>query len=160
MNFFRFYEDSVLSPKIQKSILILSVLASVSFYVTDGWTSLQVHLDSTLLLMSIFAFCEETVFRGVLLDLLASHYKKITAILLSSVAFGLWQLKNFSTLSTSELMQEVLYAGLLLGPLLSWFALNTKNIWVSVSFNIANKIIFFPLIGLIAEVLSLDSSAL
>jgi membrane protease YdiL (CAAX protease family) len=131
-NFFHLRKFGWLTTTRQVVLLIFACLALIGVGLANNNESFQ----------TIFApFYEEIIFRGLLFGSLLSIYNKKTAIVISSLFFGLWHLKNFPTESTGALIYQVFYTGLLLGPLLAWLALRTKSIWIGVLVHALNNLL-------------------
>lgn len=140
-NFLHIHKLGWLTPTHQIFLLILAYLASIATAYCY-WKTTGEFFGGGNAFQSIFApFYEEMIFRGLILGGLLSLYRKRTAIILSSFLFGIWHLKNFSIHSSEALIYQVLYTGLILGPLLAWFTLKTKSIWIGVLIHSANNIL-------------------
>jgi len=130
-----------LTPARQIILLVLtySVLIATVYWARETASDFFGRVGS---FQVIFApLYEEIIFRGLILGGLLALYNKKVAIFLSSILFGLWHLKNFQILSTQALIYQVLYTGLLLGPLLAWVALRFKSIWPGVLIHVLNNIL-------------------
>jgi uncharacterized protein len=71
---------------------------------------------------------EEILFRGLILGALEIAYGPARAVVLSSVFFGLWHLKNIFWLSEYQLIHQMLYTTLIFGPITAVLALKTRTI--------------------------------
>ncbi len=145
MNFLSLRPIGRLSVTHQILLLVLAYLASVAYH-THVWNTTGGFPNDGTSWLGMFApLYEEVLFRGVVLGSLLKNYSKKTAILTSALLFGLWHLKNFSTLEPTALLEQVLYTGLVLGPFLAWLTLKTKSIWMGVLIHTANNILLSPL---------------
>ena len=132
--FFKLRKVGWLTPTHQIILLVLAYLGSVYYFrhATNWYV--------------IFApLYEEVIFRGFVLGGLLALYNKRTSIWLSAFLFGIWHLKNLTSLSTDAVLYQVAYAGLILGPLLAWLTLKTKSIWLGVMIHALNNILLSPM---------------
>lgn len=86
------------------------------------------------------AIYEEVIFRGFIFIGLMSAYSLMWSIIISSILFGLWHLKNIFYLSKKELLGQILYTGLIFGPIMAistWF---TGTIWLAVILHFCNNL--------------------
>lgn len=134
---------SWLTPTHQIILLVLAYLASVLYFQNaPSW-----HV--------IFApLYEEVIFRAFLLGGLVSLYGKNKAIWLSAFLFGLWHLKNITFMPINDVLYQMAYTGILLGPFLAWLTLKTKSIWPSVFIHAINNILLSPLSWWVLSILS------
>lgn len=134
-----------LNEGLQVVLLILTYLVTVGFYY---WTW---RVDGTFFGLApswhlIFVpFYEEFIFRGFLLGAFYERYGKGLAIAVSSLLFGLWHLKNFAILDSSIVLQQVLYATFIIGPLFAWLTLRYRTLWPAVMLHVVNNIVLAPL---------------
>ncbi|QQR55315.1 CPBP family intramembrane metalloprotease [Candidatus Peregrinibacteria bacterium] len=141
IEFFRVRNLAGLTSNMQIGLLVLAYLVT-TVWVYMHWKATGEFFGSSGSFQSIFApFYEEMIFRGLILGGLASLYSKRTAICLSSFLFGIWHLKNFPIHSSEALIYQVLYTGLILGPLLAWLALRVKSIWPGVLIHATNNLL-------------------
>ena len=92
-------------------------------------SSLGMPLAVTVVIAPIY---EELIFRGWILPK--------WGIAISSVLFGLWHLKNLFYFEFSDVVYQMAYAGLVLGPVLGWAAMKTKSILPGVVLHYLNNI--------------------
>ena len=83
---------------------------------------------------------EEIIFRGLLLSLLLKRFPTKQAALISTLLFGLWHLKNIFYLPPGRLLYQIFYAGLIIGPVLTYLRFRTKSIWPGVILHYVNNI--------------------
>ncbi len=132
--FFKLRKIGKFTPTHQIILLILAYLSLA--------TTAYFYRDTPEEFYRYFApFYEEMIFRGLILGGLLSFCNKKIAIFLSSFLFGLWHLKNLSIYSTQALIYQILYAGLLIGPLLAWLTIRTKSIWPGVLIHTFNNLL-------------------
>jgi membrane protease YdiL (CAAX protease family) len=85
---------------------------------------------------------EEILFRGIILGALEIAYGPLRAIVLSSLFFGLWHLKNTFWMTDYRLIHQMLYTTLIFGPVTAVLALRTRTIWLGVILHYLNN---FPI---------------
>ncbi|QQR93205.1 CPBP family intramembrane metalloprotease [bacterium] len=118
-------------------IIFLFVFRSVQAF------NIQTGLVSELpKFVTIFApIYEEVIFRGLCLAMFLKYFNRNKAIILSSLIFGLWHLKNSTHLSNFALLYQVSYAMFLIGPILAYITIKTKTIWPGIILHYVNNII-------------------
>jgi hypothetical protein len=85
---------------------------------------------------------EEILFRGLILGALEIAYGPVRAVVISSLVFSLWHLKNIFWLTEYNLIHQMLYTGLVFGPISAVLALKTRTIWPGVILHYLNN---FPI---------------
>lgn len=91
-------------------------------------------------------FCpiyEELIFRGWILGSLAAKRSNGTAILVSSVLFGLVHIRNIYWTETPRLIHMMAYSGLVLGPLFAYVTLRTRSVWPAVMLHYLNNLAYY-----------------
>jgi membrane protease YdiL (CAAX protease family) len=83
---------------------------------------------------------EEILFRGFILGALERAYGWLWAIILSSLLFGLWHLKNTFWMTNDDLEGQILYTALIFGPITAALALWTRTIWPGVILHYLNNL--------------------
>jgi hypothetical protein len=86
---------------------------------------------------------EEILFRGFILGALEIAYGPVRAVVISSFFFGLWHLKNVFWLTDYQLIHQMLYTGLVFGPVTASLALKTRTIWPGVILHYLNNILVY-----------------
>ena len=86
---------------------------------------------------------EEIIFRGFILYGLLMFLTPVWSIVISSILFGLWHIKNYKWQTKKETIHQVLYAGLVFGPLACLFVLWTETIWVAVIIHYIHNLIAY-----------------
>ena len=84
---------------------------------------------------------EEILFRGLILGALEIAYGPARAVAVSSLLFGLWHLKNVFWLTDHQLIHQMLYTGLIFGPMTAVLALKTRTIWPGVILHYLNNLL-------------------
>lgn len=91
-------------------------------------SGLAMPLAVTVVLAPIY---EEWIFRGWVLRKLG--------IIMSSVLFGMWHLKNLFYFEVGDVVYQMVWAGLVLGPVFGYVAMRTKSIWPGVVLHYLNN---------------------
>ena len=84
---------------------------------------------------------EEVIFRGFVLIGLMNIYSVTSAVIISSLLFGLWHFKNIFYFSKKELIWEIFYSGFIFGPIMAMITLFTGTIWFAVILHFSNNLI-------------------
>jgi membrane protease YdiL (CAAX protease family) len=83
---------------------------------------------------------EEILFRGLILGALEIAYGPACAVLVSSLFFALWHLKNIFWLTEYNLIHQMIYTGVIFGPITALLALKTRTIWPGVILHYLNNL--------------------
>jgi len=123
--------DLALIPQSFISLLLLATTVSLAILGIKPAIKNQVVY---LYLGGVFAaFMEELLFRGVIFGLAKAAWgSNLIGLFISSVAFGLWHLKNYAWQPDKKwLIKHVLYTGLLYGPLFALLRIWTGDIYLA-----------------------------
>ena len=121
---------SVTAQIITVTVLFVAfTLLSYSRYATSGHFLRFDHVRIEVLFAPIY---EEFIFRGLILSGLTRFYSPRTSIIISSILFGLWHLKNLFFWPMIAVVRQILWVTLLIGPVLGYTTLKTKNVWIAV----------------------------
>jgi uncharacterized protein len=82
---------------------------------------------------------EEAIFRGIVLRFFEKQYGFWSAIVLSSALFAIWHLKNIFWLEPAQLIHQMVYTGLVFGPITAFITLKLRTIWPSVAIHYLNN---------------------
>lgn len=108
-------------------VLVLIVLFVVTVFVFLRLGNVKgMPLTPTTYIAPIY---EELLFRGFILGHLLRRLSPGHAVALSSLLFGVWHFKNLAFIGVPEVLLQVGYAGLVLGPVLAVITLRTRSIW-------------------------------
>lgn len=129
------------TPLVQ--ILILSALFSIMVLVGFAQYKATGQMFGYPLAISLFfvPIYEEMIFRGFLLGELLRHFPVRQAFILECLLFSLWHLKNIFWLSPSQLLIQMLVAGLIFGPITTYITLKKKTIWPGVMLHYINNLL-------------------
>ena len=126
-----------ITPEVQVSVIVI-------FFLLQSYQTWYIHeiglwpypAEWTQVLAPIF---EEVLFRGVILGLCLQRYTVRTAIIISSVLFGLWHFKNIVyTGPDLSLYQQMIYTTIF-GLLLAWITVRLQSLWPAVLLHYANN---------------------
>ncbi len=132
----------ILTPILQVILIILlfciAILTQYSEYIKTGKTYGRYPFRISTFLSSIY---EEIIFRGIVLFGLLHITNSIYAVITSSLLFGLWHLKNHKWQTRSQTMYQVVYTGLIFGPIMAIISLWTGTIWIAVILHYIHNIL-------------------
>lgn len=144
-DYLRFRKIWFLTPTIQV-VLIVSLyfiqvyIAYLSYLKTGLIFNYPLFCYATVIFAPIY---EEIIFRGFIFHIFLKNFQLFQAIVFSSLLFGLWHLKNIFFLNTYVLAKQIIYTGLIFGPIMALITHKTKNIWPGVILHFLNNIICF-----------------
>ena len=136
--FLAFREFLGVKPAFQKALLGMAFLGIFCAGVYWNFTALEWRLYFAPLY-------EEFLFRGILLGFLAMQFGRKACVVLSSLLFGMWHLKNFGNFEVWEVLHQVIYATFILGPLLALLALRARSFWPGVFVHLFSNAVLHPL---------------
>jgi uncharacterized protein len=114
---------------------ILGIGSMILFFIGNlEWININSNesgLASSFVLMALIAIGEELVFRGYILNNLMDSFNKWTALIISSVVFGLVHAANPDTSFISVF--NIIIGGMLLG--INY--IHTRNLWFSILFHLS-----------------------
>ena len=122
-----------INPLMQ--IIIVLVLIALTFYIQrneyekTGKTYGRYPWRISTIFSSIY---EEIIFRGFILFSLFSFLTPIISVVVSSILFGLWHIKNHKWQTKEETVHQVVYTGVLFGPIACLLTLWTGTVWLAV----------------------------
>lgn len=120
-------------------LFTVTILIQYKEYKTTGKTwGGRYPLKTSSFFVAIY---EEVIFRGVILVGLMNMYSLVTAVIVSSLLFGLWHLKNIFYFSNKELWYQILYTGLIFGPAVAILTILTGTIWLAVIVHFLNNLL-------------------
>jgi membrane protease YdiL (CAAX protease family) len=151
-NYFKLKKIGRFSPKAILGFLLFLYLLQITVgYIEFQNTGLLfgLPLKPILVLAPIY---EELIFRGFILGAFMKVFSWKKAVIYSSLLFGLWHLKNIFYYEPQQVLTQVLYTGLFLGPILAGLTIKFKSIWPAVIVHYLNNI-WSPISFLILEAL-------
>ena len=142
MNFFAFKTIGFLTPAVQ-IILITGLFVWTTLKQYREWQKtgklFGVYPLGTSILFA--AIIEEIIFRGFILSYFLSIYSVAIAVISSSVLFGLWHLKNIFWEGERGVIKQMLYAGVIFGPIAAALTIWSGSIWLAVIVHYAHNLI-------------------
>ena len=139
--FFHLKKVWILSPITQ--VILIAVLYMVSVflgyeeYARTGMV-MGYPLSVTLFLAPIY---EELIFRGWVLGGLLKDFSPNKAIIISSILFGIWHVKNVFWLGSGHLAYQIVYTMLIVGPVLAYVTLKTKTVYPAIILHYLNNLL-------------------
>ena len=118
-------------------LLVLTVVTQRKEYKSTGKTYGRYPWKVSTFLSSIY---EEIIFRGFVLFGILIFFSPIWSVVISSVLFGLWHVKNYRWQTRNETIYQVIHTGLVFGPIASVITLWTGTIWIAVIVHYAHNL--------------------
>lgn len=121
----------------RKQFLLLCILFVTEMIVYTLFSKQTIVLVAISLMLA--PILEEILFRGWVIESIdgTSNQK----IILSSILFALYHLKNARVLTLSALLYQIFYAGVIIGPILAWIRIRTGSIFAGILLHSANNLI-------------------
>lgn len=119
-------------------LFIIYTIVSYIEYQKTGTMFGGYPLRISILFVPIY---EEIIFRGFILTGLTKLYSAQKSIIISSLLFGLWHLKNIFFVPVSDVVYQMLYTALFFGPIVAYITLKTKNVWIAVMLHYLNNLL-------------------
>lgn len=132
----RFFGVSAQIVTVVLLFIAYTILAYLEYEKTG--TIFGLPFRAGILFVPIF---EEVIFRGIILVGLTRFYSIKNSIIISSLLFGLWHFKNIFVMPMNDVVSQMVYAGLLFGPVVAYITLKTKSIWPGVMLHYLNNIL-------------------
>lgn len=131
-----------LTPLVQ-IVLIATLFVIITFrqyleFKKSGKMYTHYPLRVSILFVPIY---EEIIFRGLILYGLMNSFAPIAAVVISTALFGIWHLKNIFWLTKKLLIEQVLYAGLIFGPVAAFLTISSGTVWPAVILHYLNNIL-------------------
>lgn len=142
MNFFVLKSFSIFTPLMQ--IILIGILFFVTTFIqyTEYKKTGKMYKYYPVRISLLFApVYEEIIFRGFILGGLMLYYSATIAIIISSILFGLWHVKNIFFQPAKETVWQILYTGIIFGPIASYITIWTGTLWLAVIIHYLNNII-------------------
>ena len=140
--FFQFKNIFLMPPLGQIALItILYILTTIGCYFDYkmNGTMYGYPIGTSMLFVPIY---EELIFRGIILKFFEKNYGKIFAIIITSILFGLWHLKNIFWIDTQSLTEQIAFATFIFGPLTAWLVIKYRTLWPAVILHYLNN---FPI---------------
>ncbi|HEY1041751.1 MAG TPA: CPBP family intramembrane glutamic endopeptidase [Candidatus Paceibacterota bacterium] len=145
---FKFFSVSTQIVAVVLIFISYTILAYLDYEKTG--TIFGLPFRAGILFVPIF---EELIFRGCILVGLTRYYSVKKSIVISSLLFGLWHFKNIFVMPIDDVVSQMLYAGLIFGPIVAYLTLRLKSIWPGVILHYLNNILapLLPMIWLLLQ---------
>lgn len=145
MNFLPMISIGFFNPLMQIFIICLIfvaiVLVQYKVYKKIGTFSHNYPPHTLTLFAPIY---EEALFRGIFLSGLIYMYGMIPAVIITSILFGIWHIRSIFFMSVNKTIVQILYTGLILGPIFAIITIYTGSIWLAVILHFLNNL-FAPI---------------
>lgn len=103
------------------------------------WLSPQITPVNSIIAAIFAPFAEEMFFRGWIIHSIRGTNKE--KVILSSLLFGLYHLKNLFILSPFALIYQVLFAGMIIGPVFAVARIKTNSLFSPIALHGINNTI-------------------
>lgn len=140
-NLFEFRTIRKFTPGFQIAFIALLYVATTIyawFDVKQTGLMFGYPIHVSILFVPIY---EELIFRGLILMGLSRLYSAKKAIIISSLLFGLWHLKNIFYLDTPHMIEQLIYTTFVFGPITAWLALKLRTLWPGVILHYLNNLL-------------------
>lgn len=142
LDFLKFTQIGSYTPAIQIALICLLFILTLSIqrrqYEETGFTWGKYPWRISTFLSSTY---EEIIFRGIVLFGLIYVLPIVWSVVISSILFGLWHIKNHKWQSKKDTIHQVLYTGIIFGPIACIITLWTGTIWMAVIVHYAHNIL-------------------
>ncbi len=142
MNFLPMISIGFFNPLMQIFVICLIfvaiVLVQYKVYKKIGTFSHNYPPHTLTLFAPIY---EEVLFRGIFLSGLIYLYGLLPAIIITSILFGIWHIRSIFFMSGHKTLIQILYTGLILGPIFALLTIYTGSIWLAVIFHSLNNLL-------------------
>jgi len=146
-DYLKFKKVWILTPFAQ---ITLMVLFFISIAILGKFCLMKTGLlfgrPNSYYLETLFApIYEEIIFRGIMLGLFLKQFSLFKSIVFTSILFGIWHLKNIFFVDVEDLIKQIIYTGLVFGPVMCFLTYKTKTIWIASIIHYLNNLIMFLL---------------
>ncbi len=142
MNFLPMISIGFFNPLMQIFVICLIFVAIVivqyKIYKKIGTFSHNYPPHTLTLFAPIY---EEVLFRGIFLSGLIYVYGMIPAIVITSILFGIWHIRSIFFMPVNKTIVQILYTGLILGPIFALITIYTGSIWLAVILHFLNNLL-------------------
>jgi len=84
---------------------------------------------------------EEIIFRGLILYFITHYSTAHFAVIISSLLFGLWHLKNYRLQPKWASAYQIFYAGFIIGPILAMITIITGTLYMAILIHSLNNLL-------------------
>ncbi len=133
----------LLFPQVDLGVIPKKPVSILLFIVTIILSALGMRYAIKLKVLFIYiggiyaAFMEEILFRGIIFGLaMAIWDNSIIALIVNSLAFGIWHLKNWAWhRDKKQLINQFLYTAFVYGPIFSIMRIYTGDMYLAILFH-------------------------
>jgi len=141
-NFLILKQVGILSPLVQVALMtalfVLTICVQFRIFRNTGKLSHNYPVNTFLFLAPIY---EEVIFRGLLFGTFITLFGDIWSIIITSLLFGIWHIRSIFFMTKTKVVVQILYTGLLLGPIFSIITIATGSIWIAVILHFLNNLL-------------------
>lgn len=118
------------------AVLILSCIYSIAYFLSKFY---RLKNSPYFIFVSTVGapIMEEVLFRGYILDSMGTE--TLSAIIVCSILFGIYHLKNYFIKSRRSLIIQIIYAALIIGPLFSWITIQSSSLFMVIILHSINN---------------------
>lgn len=142
-NFLPLIHTGIFTPFSQIVIIcalfITTVIVQNKAYKETGKMWLYYPPNSLLFFAPIY---EEVIFRGIFLAGFIAMYGAVNAVILTSILFGIWHIRSILFMPKKKVVMQMLYTGLILGPIFAIVTVVTGSIWMAVILHFLNNLFY------------------
>lgn len=142
MEFLSIYHNPLLGPisiiSIVVALFLLQVFTQYPSFKKTGKFFHEYPANTFLFFAPIY---EEVLFRGLIFSGLLVAYPLFVAITITSVLFALWHVRSMYFMSKTKTIYQILYAGVIIGPVFGYITFLTGDIWFAVILHYVNNIL-------------------
>jgi len=142
MEYFALKSFWILTSEVQIALIsvlfILTTILQHRYFQKTGKMFENYPASVSILFAPIY---EEVLFRGFILYGLMNLYSTTTAIIVSSLLFGIWHFKNIFWVKKTNLIYQMAYTGLILGPVMALVTIWSGTIWPAVILHYINNLV-------------------
>jgi len=141
MNFFSLQTVGFLTPEAQIALIALFfVVTTLTQYIEVQKTGKMFSVYPVSVSILFAPLYEEIIFRGFVLSGFLNLYSPVIAVVLTSVLFGLWHLKNIFWEGKTGVLKQMAYAAIIVGPILGVVTLWSGTLWLAVILHYLNNL--------------------
>lgn len=144
------------APNVSSYQILILTMILVFNYLLVIWFSKRLKLKTTkyMIYSSVISapILEEFFFRGWLQNAITGS--DLQKIAICSILFGLYHIKNYKLMEKKSYIFQILYAGLVVGPILGYTAITTNSIFLPIIIHSINNALaktisrlFFPFLN-------------
>lgn len=137
----QFKKIGFLTPFLQILFVLFLAITTAIYYYRQHKETGKIHgLYPLRPHIYIVVFLEEFIFRDLLFVGFLSIVSPFLSILYTSILFGLAHLRNIPYMSKQKLLEQILYASFIFGPVTGIVTYLTGSIWIAVILHYINNL--------------------